>query len=131
MKKSLVLLWMAAVMSSMTFAQRIQQKLGRGVVAVNRTGGRGVTAEGGQGSLISWRKLAQEPEGTTYNVYKRVAGTDSYTKMNGTPLKKTNYVPSSLANNTEYAVTAIVNGVEGEMSAPVLYRPQPWPHVWF
>lgn len=122
---------MATVMSSMTFAQRIQQKLGRGVVAVNRTGGRGVTAEGGQGSLISWRKLAQEPEGTTYNVYKRVAGTDSYTKMNSAPLKKTNYVPSSLANNTEYAVTAIVNGVEGEMSAPFLYRTQAWPDVWF
>ena len=40
-----------------TVAQRLQQKMARGVVAVNRTGGRSVTSSGGQGNLISWRKL--------------------------------------------------------------------------
>ena len=94
-------------------AQRLQQPLDRGVVAVYRSGGRSVTASGGTGSLISWRKLAQEPEGTTYNVYKRTSGTTSYTKLNSTPLKVTCYKPASLTNNTEYAVTAISpDGVE-------------------
>ena len=114
------------------FAQRIQQPLGRGVVAVNRTGGRSVTSTGGQGNLISWRKLAQEPEGTTYNVWRRAAGATEFTKMNTKPLAVTCYAPSSLTNNTEYAVTAIApDGTEGPMSQPFLYKTQPWPNVWF
>ena len=112
-------------------AQRLQQPLGRGVVAVYRSGGRSVTSSGGTGYLISWRKLAQEPEGTTYNVYRRAAGATDFTKMNASPLKVTNYRPTSLAPNTEYAVTAISpDGVEGEMSAPFLYKNQSWPNVW-
>ena len=52
------------------------QQMGRSVVAVNRSGStiRSVTSTAGTGSLISWRKLAEEPEGTTYNVYKRAKG---------------------------------------------------------
>ena len=114
-------------------AQRLQQPVGRGVVAVNRSGStiRNVTSSAGQGSLISWRKLAQEPEGTTYNVYKRPAGSTAYTKVNTTPLKTT-CLSTSLTNNTEYAVTAISpDGVEGQPSAPFLYKTQPWPNVWF
>ena len=112
-------------------AQRLQQPLDRGVVAVYRSGGRSVTSSGGTGYLISWRKLAQEPEGTTYNVYRRAQGTTEFTKMNTSPLKVTNYKPASLANNTEYAVTAITpEGVEGQMSKPFLYKTQPWPNVW-
>ena len=123
-------LLLAVPMASM--AQRLQQPTGRGVVAVTRNGGRSVTASGGQGSLISWRKLAEEPEGTTYNVYRRTAGSTSFTKMNATPLTKTNYSPASLAANTEYAVTAITpDGIEGPASAPFLYKSQPWPNVWF
>lgn len=115
-------------------AQRLQQKTGRSVVAVNRTGGRSVTSSGGQGSLITWRKLAEEAEGTTYNVYRRAAGASeaAYKKMNTTPLKVTNYKPSSLTNNTEYAVTAVSpSGEEGPFSAPFLYKTQAWPNVWF
>ena len=131
MQRVLFLL-LTLILSSSVFAQRIQQKLGRGVVAVYRSGGRSVTSAGGtNSSLISWRKLAQEPEGTTYNVYRRSMGTEAWTKMNSTPLKVTNYVPSSLTNNTEYAVTAIVDGVEGEMSLPFLYKTRSFPNVWF
>ena len=78
-------------------AQRIQQKLGRGVVVTNRTGGRSVTSNGGQGYLVSWRKLAEEPEGTTYNLYRRTSSASEFTKVNATPLTKTNYQPSSVA----------------------------------
>ncbi|MGX8696791.1 MAG: hypothetical protein ACSW8D_10420, partial [Prevotella sp.] len=131
MKKIMSFL-LLALLAAPASSQRLQQKLDRGVVAVNRTGGRSVTASGGQGSLISWRKLAQEPEGTTYNVYHRATGAVDFTKMNTTPLTKTCYVPSSLANNTEYAVSAIApDGTEGPLSAPFRYVTQPWPNVWF
>ena len=112
-------------------AQRLMQKTGRAVVAVNRTGGRSVTSQGGQGSLISWRKLAEEPEGTTYNVYKRAKGASSYTKINASPLSVT-CLSTTFTNNTEYAVSAITpDGVEGEISKPFLYTTRSWPNVWF
>lgn len=131
MKKIDLLLIALALMPMTTLAQRLQQKLERGVVAVNRTGGRSVTSSGGQGNLVSWRKLAEEPEGTTYNLYQRQAGASTFTKVNASPLTKTNYQPSSMASRTEFAVTAIVNGVEGELSKPFKYTAQPWPNVWF
>jgi len=113
-------------------AQRLQQKLGRGVVVTNRSGGRSVTSTAGTGALVSWRKLAQEPEGTTYNVYRRAVDSEQFTKLNTTPLTKTNYKLSSVSDNTEYAVTAISpDGVEGEKSKSYLYKMQPWPNVWF
>ena len=114
-------------------AQRLQQKLERSVVAVNRSGStiRSVTSSAGTGSLISWRKLAQEPEGTTYNVYKRAKGAADYTKINAKPLTVT-CLQTTLTNNTEYAVTAIApDGTEGEMSKPFLYKTQAYPNVWF
>lgn len=125
---------LSILMPTTLLAQRIQQPLGRSVVAVNRSGStiRSVTSSAGQGNLISWRKLAQEPEGTTYNVYRRASGASEFTKMNATPLKVTCYAPSSLTNNTEYAVTAISpDGVEGELSRPFLYKTQAYPNVWF
>ncbi len=115
-------------------AQRLMQQLGRGVVAVNRSGSsiRNVTSTAGQGSLITWRKLAQEPEGTTYNVYSRMAGTSAYTKINARPIAVTCFAPSTLTDNTEYAVTAVSpDGVEGEKSTPYLYKKQTYPNVWF
>lgn len=132
MKYKLLTTFLLTVLSASLFAQRIQQKLERSVVVTTRTGGRSVTSSAGTGALISWRKLAQEPEGTTYNVYRRIAGATEFTKLNAAPLKKTNYQPSSVTTNTEYAVTAITpDGVEGPMSIPFLYQTQPWNNVWF
>ncbi len=132
MNRIKLLLLLLATMPAAVIAQRIQQPLGRGVVVTYRSGGRSVTSSAGTGYLASWRKLAQEPEGTTYNLYRRTAGTTDYTKVNSAPLKNTNYKLSSAANNTEYAVTAITpDGVEGPMSSPFLYKTQPWPNVWF
>ena len=131
MKKIGILLAILVLLPSGMNAQRLQQKLGRGVVAVNRTGGRSVTSSGGQGNLVSWRKLAEEPEGTSYNLYQRSPGATSFTKVNTTPLTKTNYQPSTMASGTEFAVAAVVNGVEGELSRPFRYITQPWPNVWF
>ena len=133
MIRKIFLLLLLSLLAVGTQAQRLQQKLGRSVVAVNRSGSsiRSVTSSSGTGSLISWRKLAQEPEGTTYNVYKRTKGATEYTKINSKPLTVT-CLSTTLTNNTEYAVTAISpEGVEGEMSTPFLYKTQAYPNVWF
>ena len=71
-----LLLLVPALISTQMQAQRIQQPLGRGVVAVDRTYNSS-TRSGDQGKLISWRKLAQEPEDTRYNVYSRQKGGSS------------------------------------------------------
>ena len=63
------------------YAQRIQQTSGRGVVAVNN----------GTSVTITWRKLAQEPATTGYNIYKKQSGAADYTLLNPTPLRVTNY----------------------------------------
>ena len=91
MIRKIFLLLLLSLLAVGTQAQRLQQKLGRSVVAVNRSGSsiRSVTSSSGTGSLISWRKLAQEPEGTTYNVYKRAKGATEYTKINTKPLTVT------------------------------------------
>ena len=133
MIRKIFLLLLLSLLAVGTQAQRLQQKLGRSVVAVNRSGStiRSVTSSAGTGSLISWRKLAQDPEGTTYNVYKRAKGATEYTKINTKPLTVT-CLSTTLTNNTEYAVTAISpEGVEGEMSTPFLYKTQAYPNVWF
>ena len=110
-------------------AQRIVQKAGRGVVAIDRTNN-SMTRYGTPGKLISWRKLAQEPEGTLYNVYQRTSGSGSWTKI-ASNLKKTNFVPTSLTSGYEYAVAAVINGTEGEMSEPYRYNTPTWPNAWF
>ena len=133
MKKSSLLLVLGCLLLPIASnAQRLQQKLGRAVVVTSRTGGRSVTSSAGTGALVSWRKLAQESEGTTYNVYRRTAGTESWTLVNKTPLTQTNRVLPTVNDNTEYCVAAISpDGVEGEKSTPFLYRTQPWQNVWF
>ena len=114
------------------WAQRIQQPLGRSVVVTYRSGGRSVTSSAGTGYLVSWRKLAQDAEGTRYNVYRRTGSTGDFTKVNAQPLSATCYRPTSVASNTEWAVTAVsADGAEGLLSKPFLYKSQAWPNVWF
>jgi hypothetical protein len=104
------------------FGQRIQQPLGRGVVAVKR----------GTNVLVSWRKLAQENEKCTYNLYKRTTGGGSYSKINANPLSLTNYLSSTteIPFNTDLAISVINNGVEGEISTPFSFKEQAWNNVY-
>jgi len=131
-KTALIFSLMLLMVALPAGAQRLQQKTGRGVVVVKRNG-TSRTGDGGSGALASWRKLAQEPEGTTYNLYRRAAGTTEYTKVNTAPLTKTNFSVSTslLKDGTEFAVSAIVDGVEGEKSNPFLYKTRAWDNVWF
>lgn len=100
--KTLLILAISLLLSMNIFSQRIQPKLGRGVVAVAN----------GSNVLVSWRRLAQEPENATYNIY--VDGN----KINSTPLKNTNYqtTTSKVPYGSKVGVTIIQNGVESEQS---------------
>lgn len=85
-------------------AQRIQQTLGRGVVAVKN----------GNNVTVTWRRLAQEPENATYNLYVNGA------KLNASPLTNTNYTTniSSIPVGSKLTVTILTNGKESEQSVP-------------
>ena len=98
----LPLLALLAFASTDGMAQRIQQPLGRGVVV----------AKNGNNALISWRKLAQEPEDTQYNVY--VNGT----KLNSTPLTKSNYqtTATKVPAGSNVTVTLVNDGAESTHS---------------
>lgn len=97
-----------ALLPASLHAQRIQQKLGRGVVAVHRGSERSVTG-GTEGDLISWRRLTQESDSTIYRVY-----------INGslaTETRGTCYVPPSLTDGTAVRVVPVVDGKEDEATA--------------
>lgn len=107
---------MLGLFPSETIAQRMQQPLERGVVAVNN----------GFIVAISWRKLAQDSEQAKYNLYKRAIGASDYTLLNATPLSKTNYqtTTSSLPFNSEVCVALVVDGVEQSKSEPFQFNSQ-------
>lgn len=97
----LCLMIFAAIYPLQNLAQRIQQPLGRGIVA----------SKNGSNALITWRRLAQDPENTQYNIY--VNGT----KLNTSPLTNTNFqtTASKVPAGSQITVTLVNNGVE---SAP-------------
>lgn len=99
-------------------AQRIQQPLGRGVVAVYGT------SNGSAGVEITWRRLAQEPEDARYNVYVSKTKEGGYTKLNASPLANTNYATTltKVPYNSYVAVTILNGGVESELSKPFLFK---------
>lgn len=101
-------------------AQRMQQDLGRGVVAV----------QNGSSVTITWRRLAQEPEDATWNIYVKKAGGATFSKLNSTPIKLTNYktTTSIVPSGAEVAVAMVTTTdgkeSEGELSKPFKFTPQ-------
>lgn len=106
---TIFLLFALAMFSLPMSAQRNQMKLGRGVVAVNN----------GSSVTITWRRLAQEPEGAKYNIY--IGGT----KLNASPLAVTNTTATNAKcpAGSVITVTSVVNGVESAPSSPFTYNP--------
>ena len=82
-------------------AQRFTDNLDRGLVAVNMGGS----------TFLSWRILADEYFGVTYNVYR------DGVKLNTEPLTVSNYTDSGVG--TSYTVKAVVNGMEQSQSASI------------
>ena len=85
------------------FAQRVTDKLDRGLVAVPSSG---------SGNFISWRVFGEEYYDVTYNLY-----------CNGSEiaknLKTSNYTHTAGTATSKYQVAAVVRGVEQAKSAEV------------
>lgn len=99
-KKLLLTTMLGMVMFSGAVAQRFTDKLDRGLVAVQTTGG----------VYCSWRIQADEYYNVKYNLYR------NGTKVNSEPLSVSNYTDTSGSTGNVYTVKAIVNGVEQEAS---------------
>ncbi|MBQ7461038.1 MAG: autotransporter-associated beta strand repeat-containing protein [Bacteroidaceae bacterium] len=101
MKRLLLILGMvaaAAVTSLPVSAQRKTDTLGRGLVAMKKSGG----------IFLSWRITAEEYYDVTYNVYR------DGTLLNAEPLDVSNYTDKSGTLTSTYTVCPVVRGVEGE-----------------
>lgn len=98
--------------------QRIDEKLGRGVVAVPM----------GQGRVyIGWRLLKTDPEGITFNVYRLTADAE-VVKLNAEPVRKTtDFVDSNppLDSENTWWVRPVLNGKEQEASVRAILSANP------
>ena len=84
-------------------AQRVTDKLDRGLVAV----------PSGSGSFVSWRIFGEEYYDTEYNLYRNGQ------LLNDKPLKVSNFTDTGGRSGSKYQVAAVVRGVEQERSAEV------------
>lgn len=102
--------WLMAVSllgigTSKSHAQRLMEKLDRGVIAIHQGGGK---------VFIGWRLLGTEPPELSFNVY-RASGTSAPVKLNASPLTGPTHFQDTLDNldvSSTYTVRAIVNGRE-------------------
>ena len=106
MKHVYALMLAGIVAAGQASAQRITDKLDRGLVAV----------PSGSGNLVSWRIFGEEYYDTQYNIYRNGK------QLNTTPLRISNYLDATGTTSASYQVAAVVNGVEQPLSKAVT----PW-----
>jgi hypothetical protein len=95
----------AVAPATVTVAGHQLETLDRGLISVRS----------GTGNLVSWRLLATDPTGVTFNVYR------GSTKLTATPVStSTNYLDAGAAADSSYTVRAVVSGVEQAASAASL-----------
>ena len=89
-------------------AQRVMERLSRGVVAVK---------EGNGKIYVSWRMLVTDPDDVAFNIY-RTTGNMSAVKLNSKPItESTNYVDKvDTTNSNSYIIKTILKGKETEAS---------------
>ena len=104
--KRLLLIALAGLMTVGVCAQRVTDKLDRGLVAMKVSGG----------IYLNWRILAEEYYDVTYNVYR------DGVKLNAAPLSVSNYTDATGTTSNSYAIAAVVRGTELAPSAQV----KPW-----
>jgi rhamnogalacturonan endolyase len=91
--------------TTISFAQKQMENLGRGVVALRQST---------DSVYISWRILATEPGNIAFNVYRSAA--NKKVKLNTAPLTKGTCFFDTKANFAEanaYTVAPVINGKEG------------------
>jgi rhamnogalacturonan endolyase len=104
-----------ALVASPLHAQRVMERLGRGVAAVNQGDGK---------VFVTWRLFGNDPDGIAFNLYRKT-GDAQPVKVNAEPITKaTSYQDSGvdLTRDNEYFVRPVVNGNEGETSKPFLNK---------
>ena len=101
--KKLGLLFVSLVISFVAMAQRVTDKLDRGLVAL----------PSGSGNFVSWRIMGEEYYDVEYNLYR------DGVKLNSVPLKVSNYTDTKGSSSSKYQVAAVVRGVEQEKCAEV------------
>lgn len=124
-RKLLTILLLAAV-SLTAGAQRVTDKLTRGLVAIPSNDKDGVDGSYGYysaGMFVSWRKLPAEYFDTKYNLYR------NGTKVNSEPLSVCNYQDASGTATSTYKVVPVVKGVE--RPDPTSVEVKPWPHMYW
>lgn len=94
------------LIASAGFAQRVTDRLDRGLVAMKVS----------SGIYLSWRILAEEYYDVTYNVYR------DGTQLNTEPLTTSNFRDSGGSLTSSYTVAAVVRGEEMEQCKAVT----PW-----
>ena len=100
--KKLLLLALMGLMTIQVSAQRVTDKLDRGLVAV----------PSGNGILVTWRKFGSEYYDTQYNLYR------DDTKIAG-PISVSNYLDATGTTKSTYVVEPVVRGVAQAKSAAV------------
>ena len=96
--KRLFLVSLLGLITMVAQAQRVTDKLDRGLVAM----------KAGVGVYLSWRIFGEEYYDVTYNVYR------DGVKVNDAPLSVSNYTDNSGTTASTYTVAAVVKGKEQE-----------------
>ncbi|MBR0048432.1 MAG: carbohydrate-binding protein [Prevotella sp.] len=109
MKRLFLILALAGLTSAVAHAQRVTDKIDRGIVAVPT----------GTSYLVSWRKFGSEYYDTKYNLYRD--GT-----LVAKDLVASNYKDAGGSASSKYSVEAVVRGVVQPRSAEV----QAWQNAW-
>jgi rhamnogalacturonan endolyase len=111
-------MWLAALCVGVAWSNgpvRQMERLDRGCVAIPQANGQ---------VFVSWRMLGTEPEDVSYHVYRNGV------KLNHEPITRTtNLVDSHASANAAYTVTSVMDGIEGEPSAPVTAWTRPFLEV--
>ncbi len=105
-----VLIGMMCLFVADARAQRLMEKLGRGVVAVNQGDGK---------VYVGWRLLGTDPDDIAFNLY-RSAGDAESVKLNKEPItESTNFVDTgvNLGESNSYVVKPVLKGAEQASSA--------------
>ena len=102
MKKLLLLALMMGMASISSNAQRVIDKLDRGLVAVKTTGG----------VFVSWRIQSDEYYDVTYNLYRN----GSLVAEN---LKTSNYTDAAGTTTSSYTVEAVKQGIKSRPQVPL------------
>ena len=98
MKKTIFIYALLCLMSISSFAQRVTDKLDRGLIAMKVEGG----------VFLSWRLLGEEYYDTEFNIYR------DGTKLNDSPLSISCFTDKEGTVSAHYTVSAVVSGQEQE-----------------